>query len=106
MAEIKEALQLLIELAKQKANTFLSEIQKDLLDGKLNDTTLKVPITRVIGEYKEFRVKTSETTDIAKDIKDAIVTIFDGNGNVVDGIVQLNGKNRKFPCVRGSKISS
>ncbi|WP_416863975.1 hypothetical protein, partial [Helicobacter ganmani] len=42
IAEIKEALQLLIELAKQKANTFPSEIQKDLLDGKLNDTTLKV----------------------------------------------------------------
>lgn len=92
MAEIKEALQLLIELAKQKANTFLSEIQKDLLDGKLNDTTLKVPITRVIGEYKEFRVKTSETTDIVKDIKDAIVTIFDGNGNVANGIAQLNPK--------------
>ncbi|WP_147290100.1 hypothetical protein [Helicobacter ganmani] len=85
-------MQLLIELAKQKANTFPSEIQKDLLDGKLNDTTLKVPITRVIGKYKEFRVKTSETTDIAKDIKDAIVTIFDGNGNVANGIAQLNPK--------------
>lgn len=89
MAEIKEALQLLIELAEEKANTFLSEIQKDLLDGKLNDTTLKVPITRVIGEYKEFRAKTSETTDIVKDIKDAIVTIFDGNGNVANGIADL-----------------
>lgn len=57
MAEIREALQILIELAEQKADGFLSEIQKDLLDGKLNDSSLKVPITRVIGEYREFRAK-------------------------------------------------
>lgn len=89
MSEIREALQILIELAEQKADGFLSEIQKDLLDGKLSDSSLKVPITRVIGEYKEFRAKTSETTDIVKDIKDTIVTMFDGNGKVADGIASL-----------------
>lgn len=84
---IKETLQVLMELSEQKAKVFETQIEKDLLDGKLSDTTLTVPITRVVNKRVEHRAKTQVgVSDFIDKISDSIQTMFTGNSNILKGI--------------------
>lgn len=88
-AVVKEALQMLVNLAEEKVKVFTEEIKTDLQDGKLNNNSLKVPITYVIGQYEEYRAVVKEGTDIVKNIGDAFQTMFYGDKNIVSGVTSI-----------------
>lgn len=89
---VKEALSILISLAEEKVKGFIEEIKTDLLDGKLQGNSLKVPITRVIGQYEEYRAFVGENTDkdtVFKNIVEGFGNMFSGNSNIVTGISNI-----------------
>lgn len=88
-AMVKETLQILVNLAEEKVKVFTEEIKNDLQDGKLNNNSLKVPITYTIGQYEEYRAVVKEGTDIVKNISDAFQTMFYGDKNIVTGVTGI-----------------
>ncbi|MDE6025023.1 MAG: hypothetical protein K2G45_06195 [Lachnospiraceae bacterium] len=90
-AEIKETLNLLYELSKQKADSFENQIMTSLRTaGTVENQT--VPTKFKIGSHQEIRVTTQNTPngDIIKGIGGALKTILTGTkDNVIDGLTDL-----------------
>lgn len=100
---VKEALSILISLAEEKVKGFIEEIKTDLLDGKLQDNSLKVPVTRVIGQYEEYRAYVSENGDenyLLNNIIEGINNIFSSSHEIATGISKI--LNSAFTAIMGA----
>jgi hypothetical protein len=73
---IKEQLETLAQLASAQNVIDANAIEMSLKDGKINDD-LKIPITKVLGEYKETHVVTKEgPSDIVDKLAGSIGEFF------------------------------
>lgn len=100
---VKEALSILINLAEEKVKGFIEEIKTDLLDGKLQDNSLKVPVTRVISQYEEYRAYVSENGDenyLLNNIIEGVNTIFSSSKDISGGISKI--LNSAFTAIMGA----
>ena len=90
-AEIKETLNLLYELSKQKADLFEEKIAKDLRNAGTTENPT-VPITVKLGSHQEIRVTTANTPDgdITKGISEALKSVLAGSKDgIIDGLTSL-----------------
>lgn len=101
--EIGEQLKVLASLGETKVQIFRSEIEASLKDGKTVDD-LKVPITKVLGSYEEYRAYTKrEQEDLLKDVSESIQIMFSGNKNdITNGIASLLTKGLSIILGAGS----
>lgn len=91
--EIGEQLKILTALGESKVTIFRGEIEASLKDGKTTDD-LKVPITKVLGSYEEYRAYTKRSQeDLAKDVINSFKTMFNGGTQIADGIGSLITKS-------------
>lgn len=91
--EIGEQLKILTSLGESKVTIFRGEIEASLKDGKTTDD-LKVPITKVLGSYEEYRAYTKRSQeDLAKDVIGSFKTMFNGGMQIADGIGSLITKS-------------
>ena len=100
---VKEALSILINLAEEKVKGFIEEIKTDLLDGKLQDNSLKVPVTRVISQYEEYRAYVSENGDenyLLNNIIEGVNNIFSSSKDISGGISKI--LNSAFTAIMGA----
>lgn len=90
-AEVKDALNLLYELSKQKADLYEERIARDLRNAGTTENPT-VPITVKLGSHQEIRATTSSTPDkditdgINKALKDVLTGSKDG---IIDGLTSL-----------------
>ncbi len=90
-AEIKETLNLLYELSKQKADLYEETIAKSLRNAGTTENPT-VPITVKLGSHQEIRVITTNTPDedITKGIGDALKNVLTGSkDDIIDGLTSL-----------------
>lgn len=90
-AEVKEALNLLYELSKQKADLYEEKIARDLRNAGTTENPT-VPITVKIERRQEIRATTSNTPDkdITEGIKTALKDILAGSKDgIIDGLTSL-----------------
>ena len=90
-AEIKETLNLLYELSKQKADLFEEKIAKDLRNAGTTENPT-VPITVKLGSHQEISVTTTNTPDgdITKGISEALKSVLTGSKDgIIDGLTSL-----------------
>lgn len=90
-AEIKETLNLLYELSKQKADLFEEKIAKDLRNAGTTENPT-IPITVKLGSHQEIRVTTTDTPDedITKGISEALKSVLTGSKDgIIDGLTSL-----------------
>ncbi|MCM1049873.1 MAG: hypothetical protein NC433_15770 [Clostridiales bacterium] len=91
--EIGEQLKILASLGESKATIFKSEIETSLKDGKTTDD-LKVPITKVLASYEDYRAYTKRSQeDLMKDVVNSFKTMFSGGTKIADGIGSLITKS-------------
>lgn len=101
--EIGEQLKILSSLGSSKVDIFRGEIELSLKDGKTTDD-LKVPITKVLGSYEEYRAYTNRTQDeLMKNVVDSIRIMFSGEKNdILNGIGGLITKGLSVILGAGS----
>ncbi len=101
--EIAEQLKILSSLGSSKVDIFRGEIELSLKDGKTMDD-LKVPITKVLGSYEEYRAYTQRSQeDLLKDVVESIRIMFSGEKNdILDGIGRLITKGLSIILGAGS----
>ena len=100
--EIGEQLKILTSLGESKVTIFRGEIEASLKDGKTTDD-LKVPITKVLGTYEEYRAYTKRSQeDLAKDVISTFKTMFNGGTQIADGIGSLISKSLSVLLGAGS----
>lgn len=100
--EIGEQLKILTSLGESKVTIFRGEIEASLKDGKTTDD-LKVPITKVLGSYEEYRAYTKRSQeDLAKDVISSFKTMFNGGTQIADGIGSLISKSLSVLLGAGS----
>ena len=100
--EIGEQLKILTSLGESKVTIFRGEIEASLKDGKTTDD-LKVPITKVLGPYEEYRAYTKRSQeDLAKDVISSFKTMFNGGTQIADGIGSLISKSLSVLLGAGS----
>lgn len=100
--EIGEQLKILTSLGESKVTIFRGEIEASLKDGKTTDD-LKVPITKVLGSYEEYRAYTKRSQeDLAKDVISSFKTMFNGGAQIADGIGSLISKSLSVLLGAGS----
>lgn len=100
--EIGEQLKILTSLGESKVTIFRGEIEASLKDGKTTDD-LKVPITKVLGSYEEYRAYTKRSQeDLAKDVISSFKTMFNGGVQIADGIGSLISKSLSVLLGAGS----
>lgn len=100
--EIGEQLKILTSLGESKVTIFRGEIEASLKDGKTTDD-LKVPITKVLGTYEEYRAYTKRSQeDLAKDVISSFKTMFNGGTQIADGIGSLISKSLSVLLGAGS----
>jgi len=89
---IKEQLETLSQLADAQNDIDAKAIEISLKDGKINDD-LKIPITKVIGQYKETHVVTKEgPDDIINKISDSIKNFFNPSAEgILTGVAGILG---------------
>lgn len=90
-AEIKEALNLLYQLSKQKADIFAEQIAKDLRNAGTTENRT-VPITVILGNHQEIRAITKDTPDgdITKGIGNALKQVLTrSKDDIIDGLTAL-----------------
>lgn len=90
-AEIKEALNLLYELSKQKADFFEEKIAKELRTAG-TDENPTVPIAKMLRSHQEIRVVTENTSneDIKNGINTALKSVLTGSKDgIIDGLTSL-----------------
>lgn len=90
-AEVKETLNLLYELSKQKADLFEEKIAKDLRNAGTTENPT-VPITVKLESHQEIRVTNSTTPDgdITEGISEALKKVLTGSkDNIIDGLAAL-----------------
>lgn len=90
-AEVKETLNLLYELSKQKADLFEEQIAKNLRNAGTTENPT-IPITVKLGSHQEIRVTTANTPD--KDITDGISTalksvLTGSKDGIINGLTSL-----------------
>ena len=86
--EIKEALALLVELAKEKAYTGECEIKIDLQTGKTPDDII-VPINKILKNITEYRVISETSGNIIDEIYKSLGYIFIGNSKILKSISEV-----------------
>lgn len=87
--EIAEQLKILSDLGEAKVTIFKGDIENSLKDGKTTDD-LKVPITKVLASYEEYRAYTKRSQeDLTKDVAKSFSTMFNGGQEIVNGISSL-----------------
>ncbi len=101
--EIAEQLKILTSLGESKVEIFRGEIEMSLKDGKTIDD-LKVPITKVLGSFEEYRAYTKRTQDdLMNDVMESIQIMFSGNGHdITKGIGSLITKGLSVILGAGS----
>ncbi|MDE6750255.1 MAG: hypothetical protein K2K21_14520 [Lachnospiraceae bacterium] len=100
--EIGEQLKILTSLGESKVTIFRGEIEASLKDGKTTDD-LKVPITKVLGSYEEYRAYTKRSQeDLARDVISSFKTMFNGGSQIADGIGSLVSKSLSVLLGAGS----
>lgn len=91
-AEVKEALEAMMELADAKVKVFESRIENDLLTGKTLDN-LRIPITKVIQQENRCLAKTSDTpdTDPLKKVTESISGMIQDHSTqgIISGISSI-----------------
>ena len=89
---IREQLETLAQLADAQNEIDCKAIEQSLMSGKVNDD-LKIPITKVIGQYKETRVVTKEgPNDIIDKISESIKSFFNPSAeSILIGIAGILG---------------
>lgn len=89
---IKEQLETLAQLADAQNEIDSKAIEISLKDGKVNDD-LKIPITKLIGQYKETHVVTKEgPSDIVDKISKSIKTFFNPSAEgILTGVSEILG---------------
>lgn len=87
---IKEQLETLSQLANAQNDIDSKAIELSLKDGKVTDD-LKIPITKVISQYKETHVVTQEgPSDIISKLTDGIKKFFNpSSDNILSGIADI-----------------
>lgn len=88
LAEVKENLKTLSELAEMKAEFFKKDIELDLKTGKTTDD-LKIPITKVVQTMVEYRGLTADTQGSVLDrVRDAITGMISDHSTtgIISGI--------------------
>ena len=101
--EIGEQLKVLTALGETKVEIFKAEIEASLKDGKTMDD-LKVPITKVLGSFEEYRAYTTRTQEkLMEDVSESITTMFGGGvNNIVSGVSSLVTKGLNVILGAGS----
>ncbi len=101
--EIAEQLKILSSLGSSKVDIFRGEIEMSLKDGKTVDD-LKVPITKVLGSYEEYRAYTQRSQeDLLKDVVESIQIMFSGGKNdILNGVGGLITKGLSIILGAGS----
>ncbi len=101
--EIAEQLKILTSLGESKVEIFRGEIEMSLKDGKTIDD-LKVPITKVLGSFEEYRAYTKRAQDdLMNDVMESIQIMFSGNGHdITKGIGSLITKGLSVILGAGS----
>ena len=100
--EIGEQLKILTSLGESKVTIFRGEIEASLKDGKTTDD-LKVPITKVLGTYEEYRAYTKRNQkDLVNNVISSFKTMFNGGTQIADGIGSLISKSLSVLLGAGS----
>lgn len=89
--EVKETLNLLYELSKQKANLFEEKIAKDLRNAGTTENPT-IPITVKLGSHQEIRVTNAETSEqeITNGISSALKNVLTGSKDgIINGLTSL-----------------
>lgn len=101
--EIAEQLKILTSLGESKVEIFRGEIEMSLKDGKTIDD-LKVPITKVLGSFEEYRAYTKRSQeDLMNNVMESIQIMFSGDSrDITKGIGSLITKGLSVILGAGS----
>lgn len=93
-AEVREALNTLMELVEMHLNDYYDTLIEGLKEGKIGEPNqqLRVPITYVMKEYKEVRAVTEDAaTNLLSKIVETIGDMVDDKSTegILNGIVSI-----------------
>jgi len=98
--EVRETLGILRSLAEAKGEAYKEKIESDLKSGKTGDD-LTVSITKIIDKRTQYRAVTKTgTTKIVDEVKKSLVSLFSGDGRILDGISGI--VNSAFTAIMGA----
>lgn len=98
LAEVEEALNLLVDICKAKADLFEKDLEADLYRGKVlgrkdGTDSLSFPISSVIDKRQQYRCITENTvnTNILNSISEAITDMIDDHSGkgIVKGVAKI-----------------
>ncbi|MEB3341769.1 hypothetical protein [Okeania sp.] len=85
-SEIKETLNILMNLAEAKTLVFETEIEKDLQMGKTSDKNLNISVTKVIQKKSQCRAKTSQEVPFVEKIQEALKNLFSSDPKIFSAV--------------------